>query len=131
MAEGNLHLEKRAGGVALICDVITMGEDCVVCIRSGENGHVGSAAMAVSRPSLTGEGTSATTSVLNRTGHKDGEITVRMAQSLASALESTVCVVCGIHADGLSADEIQLVVDVCGELEKDILTSLIGEKDMR
>ncbi len=124
MKEGILHLEKNAGNITLVCDAVAMGEDCVVCIKSAENGHVGSTAMAVPRPSLTGEGISSTASVLNRTGHKDGEVTMHMAESLAAALDRTVCVVCGIHVDGISAEEIRIVMDACGELEQDIRRGL-------
>ncbi len=124
MADRIVYYERKAGDVALICDVIPMGEDLTVCIRSANGGHAGSAALAVPRPSLTGEGMSATVSVLNREGHKDGEITARMARSLASALGHTVCVVCGVHADGLSADGIRAVLDACRDLERDILADL-------
>ncbi len=124
MTDRQLHWERDVDGVTLHCDLIPMGEDCTICIHSLPGGHVGSAAMAVARPSLTGQGVSATTSVLNRMGHKDDEVAVRLAETVASARGCAVVCVCGIHIDGLSPAGIQAVLAACRELEQEILRAL-------
>ena len=49
-----------------------LGEDILACIQGGDKPHIGCTVQSVPRPSLTGNGTiSATSSVLNLTGHKD------------------------------------------------------------
>ncbi|MCD7763328.1 MAG: hypothetical protein LUI14_09065 [Lachnospiraceae bacterium] len=121
-AENNIRSYKKSvGGITLLCDVIPMGKDCTICIRDVKGAHIGSAVMATARPSLTGEGRSATSSVLNRMGHKDEEIARRIAESVAAKLDCTVVCTCGIHIDGISPEQIQQVLDACGELEQMIL----------
>ncbi len=119
-----IHRERAVGGIALRADLIPMGADCTICVSSDPGGHVGSAAMAIARPSLTGQGTSATTSVLNCLGHKDDAVAVHLAQTLAAAMGCTVVCVCGIHIDGLSPEGIQDVLAACQEMEAEILREL-------
>ncbi|MCD7715774.1 MAG: hypothetical protein LUI39_04895 [Lachnospiraceae bacterium] len=112
---------KSVCGVTILCDVIPMGNDYTICIRDEKNAHIGSAVMAIARPSLTGEGRSATSSVLNCMGHKDEEIARRIAESVAAKLDCTVVCTCGIHIDNISPEQIQQILDACGELEQMIL----------
>ncbi len=115
---------KSVCGITILCDVIPMGKDYTICIRDEEGAHIGSAVMAIARPSLTGEGTSATSSVLNCLGHKDEEIARRIAESVAAALNCAVVCTCGIHIDGISSEQIQQILDACRELEHIILNDL-------
>lgn len=49
-----------------------IGEDILLYVKGGEKPHIGCTVIAVPRPSLSGNGqTSATSSVLNLTRHKD------------------------------------------------------------
>ncbi|MCD7881098.1 MAG: hypothetical protein LUG47_05450 [Clostridiales bacterium] len=124
MTEQVKRYERTVWGVTLLCDVVPMGRDYTLCIRSDSGGHVGSAALAVARPSLTGEGVSATTSVLNCLGHKDDAVACRLAAAVASAKNCTAVCVCGIHIDGLAPEGIRAILDACGEIEGEILRGL-------
>ncbi len=116
---------KSVCGIAILCDVIPMGNDYTICIRDEECGHIGSAVMAIARPSLTGEGMSATSSVLNRLGHKDEEIARRIAENVAASLNCAVVCTCGIHMDGITPEQIRQILDACRGLEQTILNDLL------
>ena len=73
-----------------------LGACVVVCVSGGDEPHIGSVVLTEARASLTGEGTSATSSVLNRLGHKDEFVARTVAETLAAALDTTVCCICGI-----------------------------------
>ncbi|MCD8381584.1 MAG: hypothetical protein LUC30_01510 [Clostridiales bacterium] len=118
------RFERTVWGVTLLCDVIPMGRDYAICVRSDSGGHVGSVAMAVARPSLTGEGVSATTSTLNCLGHKDDAVANRLAAAVAAAKSCTAVCACGIHIDSLAPEGIQAIVDACREMEEEILQEL-------
>ena len=88
-----------------------MGNDLAVTVCGGDRAHIGSVALAIPRESLRGTGErSATTSVLNVTGHKDGEISVRVADLLATELNCVVTVACGIHVDRISGETLDALL---------------------
>ena len=104
-------------------EVIPAGDDCTITINGGK-AHVGCVVLAVSRPSLTGNGTSATVSVINRTGHMDDAIATEVAKQIASARNCTVACSCGIHIDNASPDVITLIRNSIPILVEDILALL-------
>lgn len=85
---------------------------------------MGCVVLAVSRPSLTGNGTSATVSVINRTGHMDDAIATEVAKQIASARNCTVACSCGIHIDDASPDVITQIRNSIPILVEDILALL-------
>lgn len=87
-------------------EVISSGDDCTIVIKGGSAPHIGSVCLAVPRPSLTGSGTSATVSVLNRTGHMDDSIACAVAKHVAATRNCAVACACGIHIDNASAEAI-------------------------
>lgn len=97
------------------------GEDLVVTIAGGESPHVGSAAVAVPRPSLRDPAaTSATASVITLVGHKDDELAKPIAEFLASKLSRTIVVVAGVHIDGATPDDIESLSDTAWELAREL-----------
>ena len=98
-------------------EVIPAGDDCTITINGGK-AHVGCVVLAVSRPSLTGNGTSATVSVINRTGHME------VAKQIASARNCTVACSCCIHIDDASPVVITLIRNSIPILVEDILALL-------
>lgn len=100
-----------------------LGTQLVVCVSGGSTPHIGSVTLASPRPSLTGAGTSATSSVLNLPGHKDEAIGRPLAELLAARFGTTVCCICGIHIDDATPEDIAS----CETLGHDIATFLIEE----
>lgn len=98
--------EKLSGGQTLFCELTQMGHDWNICVYGGDLPHIGSVVMSVARPSLTGEGMSVTSSVLNGIGHKDEFVARKFAEAVAKKCECTAVCSCGIHVDGITADGI-------------------------
>ena len=104
-------------------EVVPSGNDCTITINGGK-AHVGCVALAIPRPSLTGEGISATVSVLNRTGHMDDASAGAVAKRIASARNCAVACSCGIHVDQASAETITQIRNVVPAIVEDILALL-------
>jgi len=116
--------QKNVCGIMILCEVIPMGKDFTICVWDDQGGHVGSAVLSIARPSLTGEGISATTSVLNRPGHKDEEVARHLAETVAAHMDCAVVCTCGIHLDGITPEQIREILDACRELEGKIVEDL-------
>lgn len=118
-----------AAGFPLRCSVERMGDDCVVALRGGDAAHVGATAMAVPRPSLTGEGRSATVSTLNRTGHKDDFLANPIAHAVAARLGCVAVCVAGVHVDGATPAQIRAIQDVAPAVADRVCMLLEGGSD--
>lgn len=99
--------------LTLCCEVISMGRDVTIAVYGGDTPHIGSIVLSVPRPSLTGDGISVTSSVLNGIGHKDEEIARLFAETVARQYNCTVCCSCGIHIDNITPAQIQVVQEKC------------------
>lgn len=119
-----MRFEAREDSFSLTARVIPMGKDFCVTVTGGLV-HVGCAAMAVPHPGLTDPAqTSATVSVLNAAGHRDGALAQRISKRLSASLGCTVAVVCGVHFDGLGQMEIARITKLADTLSQTILDSL-------
>ena len=99
-----------AGRITVEATVVRAGGDLCIVLTGGDRPHIGTVTLSVARPSLADSArTSATTSVLNLTGHKDGEAAQYLSQRLAAALGATVVVTGGIHVDDIRPGEIKTV----------------------
>lgn len=114
--------EHALGTVAV--SIEHLGACVVVCVSGGDEPHIGSVVLAEARASLTGEGTSATSSVLNRLGHKDEFVARTVAETLAAQLNTTVCCICGIHKDNASPEDIQASATLGHEVASTLLERL-------
>lgn len=116
-----IEIHKEHGGIHIILQAVSMGSQWTIVITGGE-AHLGAAALAIPRPSLTGSGQiSASVSVLTVTGHMDDEIARPSAWYLAKELNQPVLVSCGIHYDATSADRIELIKMLTQEAQKEFL----------
>ena len=110
----NWAYEHTIGSLDL--SVEHLGAHLVICISGGDAPHIGSVVVAESRPSLSGNGRSATSSVLNRIGHKDEAIAREVAEGLAVRFDTVVCCVCGIHKDDATPEDIAACATLGEEL---------------
>lgn len=108
----------------LTCQVIPMGKDYTVTVCGGSLSHVGSVVMAQARPSLTGSGTSATSSVLNCVGHKDETIARMFAEKIAICGNCTAVCACGIHLDDITEDQPAGIQESCNCLLDRVLADM-------
>lgn len=102
-----------------------LGPDLLVAVWGGTHPHVGAVALAIPRPSLRNKRkTSATSSVLTLSGHKE-DVTVKVvSETLASALKKNVVVTAGIHWDNLKPEEINLIVNLTIKLSEKIIEKI-------
>ena len=102
-----------------------MGGDLLVVLSGGEKAHVGSCILAVPRPALDNKKKiSCTSSVMNLLGHKDEEVGRGAAEAIAKKLNKKVVLVCGIHYDGLSGQEIKEI----GKISKRLVERFLKKK---
>ena len=66
----------------------------------------------------------ATTSVLTLRGHREDELAERVAARVASRMETTVCVACGIHVEAIRPEELTEVLAMAEDLTEHLLERL-------
>ena len=113
MRVGEILKEQIGGVYPVSCQAISMGWDYTICVWGGDIPHVGSVVMSVARPSLTGEGTGVTSSVINGMGHKDEYVARKFAEAAAMKYNCTVVCTCGIHIDRITKEQLKDVADAC------------------
>lgn len=93
-----------AGHVSITYTLFLLGSDVVVIV-SGGTAHVGGVVLAHPRPSLAdSQATSATSSVLNVSGHKDEFLLRDLAEHIAARTNRNVTCLGGVHYDGLTKE---------------------------
>jgi hypothetical protein len=106
-----------------------MGQDLLVSIWGGTRPHIGAVGMAIPRPSLRDpKKWSATSSNFTFIGHKEDAIVKKISEKLATELRRNVVVVAGIHWDGITAKEIEIIEDLTQKMSDHILKKLKKRK---
>lgn len=118
---------RTVRGAVIRCRVEWLGGEVLLTLTGGTHPHVGSVVMSEPRPSLTGEGLSATSSVINRIGHKDEAVAREAAERLAARLNTPVCAVCGIHYDTAHGALLTEILEACRSLTDEALDWLLNE----
>ena len=85
------------------------GKDLLVTVTGGDAAHIGSVTVCRMKILLP--------------AHRDDVIGDKFAQALAQRLNTTVCVVSGIHFDGVSKQDIAEIVRASDEMLVRILAS--------
>jgi len=102
-----------------------IGEDFLVSIWGGTKPHIGAVGMATPRASLKDPNRwSATSSNFTFIGHKEDLLVKQMSEGLAAQLKRNVVVVAGIHWDGVTASEIEVIQNLVGKMSAQILRRL-------
>ena len=110
-------LSLASGRIMVRAEVLHAGDDLCVLLSGGDKPHIGCVTLSIARPSLADANRgSATTSILNVTGHKDGEVAQYMSQQLSASLQKTVVICGGIHVDAIQVEEIQIVMGLVQRL---------------
>jgi hypothetical protein len=110
---------------------VAMGRDLAVTLGGGDQPHIGAVAVAQPRPShLGGKRVSATTSVITLLGHKEDELARTVANRIASGLDATVSVACGIHLDQAGSADLEEVLELAEELAAELLATLAARVAM-
>lgn len=105
--------------------VVMCGTDLNVTMGGGEKYHLGAAAIAVPRFEYKeGIKRTASTSVICVQGHREDELTYKVAKHLATSLDCTVVAAIGIHIDNISKEEYEQVLNNVDILLEKIIESL-------
>ena len=94
-----MTLTQDAGRCALTAETRWIGGDLLIVLTGGD-AHIGSV-------SLASEGE---LSSLQRPRHRDAALGDRFARGLHRALGRPVTVVCGVHVDSISPEEIKIIL---------------------
>lgn len=126
--EWSVTLKRELSFSQLEIRTAWVGKDLLVCINGGSRPHIGSAVLSQPRPSLTGDGTiSATSSVMNLTGHKDEFICRSVGEYLCRSLNTPVVCTGGFHVDGITREQIQEVTEAADSLAQELKWKLCHE----
>jgi hypothetical protein len=79
-----------------------IGNDRLVIITGGEEEHIGSATLIEEKGHLQ---------TISKKGHKDHIVSERMANIIYDKIGKDLLVICGIHIDDASKEEIDILVD--------------------
>ncbi len=110
----NQIIERQLSFAELKIEIKSVGEDILILVIGGDKPHIGSAVLAIPRPSLRDDTEiSCTSSVLNVVGHKDEKICRYLAESFCRKYNAVTVCAGGFHCDNLTPAQIQEVVDAC------------------
>lgn len=118
---GGKHAGTEKMEYRMFCQAVQMGNDVTICVWGGDTPHIGSTVVSTARPSLTGEGISVSSSVINGIGHKDEYIARKFAEAAAKQGTCTAVCTCGIHIDGISKVQIGQVAEAGERLLEKLL----------
>lgn len=97
-------------------------DDLVIQLTGGDRPHIGAVALAQLCPSLRNpKEQSTTTSLITCFGHKEDKIAKTMAEEIAKKSQKNTVVICGIHLDQITSEEIQDVLIGAEALEEEML----------
>lgn len=113
--------EKQLSFSKISMQVVKVGEDYNIVLQGGDKPHIGCTVLAEPRLSIKGDGSiSSTSSVLNRSGHKDEQICRYVAERICTSKKAVVVCSGGFHIDNISEEKIQEVInsvkELCNEL---------------
>jgi len=91
-----------------------IGADILVSVWGGTKPHIGSVAAASPRPSLRDlKKMSATSSVINYSGHKDDIVSKLFSERIAARFGRNCVATAGIHIDNATGEHIAIILQNC------------------
>jgi hypothetical protein len=115
------------GRCSLSLELWDTGSGVQGLLTGGEKPHIGGVALAVPRPSLTGEGWSSDLYLTPIPYHKDVELASPLADQLARLIRQPVVITAGVHSDSLTLAELNEIQINYKELMKNVSHTLNRE----
>jgi gallate decarboxylase subunit D len=118
----SISIDEGTGRTRVSLGAQPIGNDLVVRLFN-DFAHLGAVAVA----DYSAEENRASTSVLTRLGHKDDVVAQRAAHKLCKLLKKPVCVIAGIHLDGITGEEIAEIIRNCDNLVEKLVSEISGQ----
>lgn len=106
-------------GREIRCETTELDDGIHVLLMGGQRSHIG--AVSVCDPGGNPE-------TMTFPGHKEQYVTVPWARAISQAAEARCCVVCGIHYDGATAQDISAIMDAVQQLLNRLLSAMGQQK---
>lgn len=109
---------------SITLSAVKIGDDFLLTIYGGHSPHIG--ACSLSYPYIGGGNIdSASVSVIERDGHRDGELATDIARKFSRTTGFICCVVCGIHYDNLNRHQLEKLIQACEALLNRLLRDVM------
>ncbi|MGI5893702.1 MAG: hypothetical protein ACOX6P_03820 [Candidatus Merdivicinus sp.] len=109
----------------LCLQISKLGTDWHILLWGGDTPHIGCTVLATPRPSLLDpHKISATSSVLNITGHKDDILCRLIAEQVCRSVNAVTVCTGGFHLDHISPQQIQQLLDAVPPFLDSILSQM-------
>jgi gallate decarboxylase subunit D len=118
----SISIDEGTGRTRVTLSAQPIGSDLVVRLFN-DCAHLGAVAVA----DYSAEENRASTSVITRLGHKDDVVAQRAAHKLCKLLKKPVCVIAGIHLDGIADEEIAEIIRNCDSLTEKLFLQISGQ----
>ncbi len=110
-----MTLEQTILNRPVVCTVTALDDGIHVLLTGGDKRHIG--AVSVCDPDQVPK-------TMTFPGHKEQFITVPWSKIIANAARQRCCVVCGIHYDSASPEDIQCIMEETDQLLRRILNQI-------
>ena len=118
----NFLASKSLGRITIYLQAVPMGDDLLVALHGGDKSHIGAVAVSQPHSALSPEQPCrATTSVIALPEHREDSLARQLAQQVAKDSGVVAVVACGIHLDGITAQEINQVIQLSEELARELI----------
>lgn len=117
----HMEVSEGEGQERVILKAFEMGDGIIVFVFNEGGAHIGAVALG-EFDSDTGR---TSVSLLTRKGHKDDKVAYEVAYRLAKAKRRPVCVVCGLHIDQITAEQMERLLKNAEKVTEKAL--VIGE----
>lgn len=102
----------------VILKILTMGDGLVALLFNEGGAHIGAVALGEFDP----ETNRTSVSLLTRRGHKDDKVAYEVAYRLAKTKRKPVCVICGLHIDHITAEQMERLLKNSEKVIERVLT---------
>ena len=122
----SIYISVKLSFSSLSFQAQQIGEDLQILLWGGSTPHIGSVVLTTPRPSLMGDGKmSSTSSVINRSGHKDEQLCRAVAEQVTAATGRAVVCSGGFHVEGIEKSQIQEVQEAVQRATQELIEKLL------
>lgn len=118
-----LSLTAKRGRISITMSYIPIGNDLIITLSGGDREHIGAVAVGrIANESVQGNDINIANIPIPT--HKEKELANRLAHVFTTRLNTTSCIICGIHVEQILKHEIQDVLEMAEELAEQMIMQL-------